>query len=72
MSARVKSPVALVVAPREIADRLAMSVDFVYTEIKAENLHAIRIGRELRVPCSEAVRYFESLQAPVPDEWVGR
>ena len=71
MSERVKGT-AMLVPPREIADCLAMSVDFVYTEIKADNLRAIRIGRELRVPKDEAVRYLQSLQAPVPEEWLGR
>ncbi len=72
MKTAVRTAVPLVVAPRDIADCLAMSVDFVYAEIKADNLQAIRVGRELRVAKDEAVRYLQALQAPVPDAWVGR
>lgn len=60
------------VAPRAIADVLAMSVDFVYTEIRDGELQAIKIGREYRIRTDEAVRYLTALQAPVPDEWLSR
>lgn len=66
-----RTTVALVVTPRELADVLRMSVDFIYTEIKSENLQAFKAGTELRVARDEAVRYLQSLQAPVPQEWVG-
>ena len=70
MSLRTKS--AALLPPKVIAEHLSMSIDFIYTEIQSENLHAIKVGREWRVSTDEAVRYLGTLQAPVPVEWMGR
>ena len=66
MSTRTK---VLLLPPRALAEAMSMSTDFIYTEIKSENIRAIRIGREIRIAKDEAVRYLEALQAPVPQEW---
>ena len=57
---------------RALADYLGMSIDFVCAEIKGGEIHAVRVGREYRIPQAEAVRYLQSIQAPIPDEWLGR
>jgi excisionase family DNA binding protein len=54
---------------RAIAEAIGMSIDFVYTEIRDGELDAVKIGREYRIRPSEAVRYLETLQVPVPPEW---
>ena len=56
--------------PRAIADVIGMSLDFVYTEIRAGELEAIKVGREFRIERAEAVRYLRALHAPVPDAWI--
>jgi excisionase family DNA binding protein len=66
VSIQSKTPL---LTPQVIADHLAVSVDFIYKEIKGDELHAIKVGREWRVVRAEAVRYLEALQAPVPEEW---
>ncbi len=57
---------------RAIAEVIGMSLDFVYSEIRDGELHAVKIGREYRIEQREAVRYVTALQVPVPDIWLGR
>lgn len=59
-----------VVRPQAVADVLDVSVDKVYVDIKAGELPAVKIGRELRIIRSEAVAYLQRLQVPAPDEWL--
>lgn len=45
----------------EIGARLALSRSSVYREIEAGNLHAIRIGKSLRISGEELDRYISVL-----------
>jgi excisionase family DNA binding protein len=45
----------------EIGTRLALSRSSIYREIEAGNLHAIRIGKSLRVSGEEITRYIDAL-----------
>ena len=45
----------------EIGTRLALSRSSVYREIEAGNLHAVRIGKSLRVSSDELDRYIALL-----------
>lgn len=45
----------------EIGARLALSRSSVYREIEAGNLHAVRIGKSLRVSSNELDRYIAVL-----------
>jgi len=66
---RVRANRVVMLPPRVVARHLSMSVDFVYDEIRAEHLRAIKIGREWRIVSTDAARYLASLGAPIPDEW---
>jgi len=47
----------------EIGARLALSRSSVYREIEAGNLHAVRIGKSLRISSDELDRYIAVLNA---------
>jgi excisionase family DNA binding protein len=47
----------------EIGSRLALSRSSVYREIEAGNLHAVRIGKSLRISSDELDRYIAVLNA---------
>ena len=45
----------------EIGARLALSRSSIYREIEAGNLHAVRIGKALRITSDEMDRYISKL-----------
>lgn len=45
----------------EVGSRLALSRSSVYREIEAGNLHALRIGKSLRISSEELNRYITVL-----------
>jgi excisionase family DNA binding protein len=45
----------------EVGSRLALSRSSVYREIEAGNLHALRIGKSLRISSEELDRYIAVL-----------
>lgn len=45
----------------EVGSRLALSRSSVYREIEAGNLHALRIGKSLRISSKELDRYIAVL-----------
>jgi excisionase family DNA binding protein len=67
MSDQVKARPPL--SPRDVAEAIGMSVDFVYLEIEQGELTASRFGRQYRIAFVEVVRYFEEKRFPMPDGW---
>lgn len=45
----------------EVGARLALSRSSVYREIELGNLHAVRIGKSLRINSEELSRYIDAL-----------
>lgn len=46
--------------PRQIADVIGMSQDFVLAEIRAGQIVAAKFGNRWRIPASEVARYLDS------------
>lgn len=53
--------------PRQLAEVIGMSTQFVLTEIRAGELQASRFGSVWRIRSTEVARYLAEKQFPMPD-----
>lgn len=67
MSSRIRHRPARTL--RDLADVTGMSVDFFYLEIAEGELHAVKFGREYRIPADEVDRYLAEKRFPKPESW---